>query len=109
MQFGAEVRQVITAFTTTSGWAAAPRWCHLYQYFVRDRRQIIELAAKHRLPAMYEWREQAVDGGLMSYSTSLYGLQQRVASYVDRIRKGAKPEDLPIERTTKFGVVINLA
>ncbi len=79
-----------------------------HQYFVRDRRQIIELAAKHRLPAMYEWREQVADGGLMTYSTSLYGAHQRVAAYVDRILKGAKPGDLPIERPMKFEFVINL-
>ncbi len=76
--------------------------------FLNDRKQIIELAAKHRLPAIYEWREQVVDGGLMSYSTSLYGMNQRVASYVDRILKGAKPGDLPIERPTRFELVINL-
>ena len=76
--------------------------------FLNDRKQIIELAAKHRLPAIYEWREQVVDGGLMTYSTSLYGMNQRLASYVDRILKGAKPGDLPIERPTRFELVINL-
>ena len=81
--------------------AASPR-------FETDRKQIIELAAKHRLPAIYEWREQVVDGGLMTYSTSLYGMNQRLASYVDRILKGAKPGDLPIERPTRFELVINL-
>ena len=81
--------------------AAAPR-------FLTDRKQIIELAAKHRLPAIYEWREHVADGGLMTYSTSLYGLNQRLASYVDRILKGAKPGDLPIERPTRFELVINL-
>jgi len=79
-----------------------------HTYFVRDRKQIIELAAKHRLPAIYEWREQVADGGLMTYSTSLYGINQRLASYVDRILKGAKPGDLPIERPTRFELVINL-
>ncbi len=76
--------------------------------FVTDRKQIIELAAKHRLPAIYEWREHVVDGGLMTYSTSNYGTYQRLASYVDRILKGAKPGDLPIERPTRFELVINL-
>lgn len=79
-----------------------------HQYFVADRAEIIELAAKHRLPAMYEWREQVADGGLMTYSTSLYGMYQRVGSYVDRILKGAKPAEMPVERPTTFDLVINL-
>jgi len=79
-----------------------------HQYFVRDRAQIIELAARQALPAMYEWREQVADGGLMTYSTSLQQTNQRVASYVDRILKGARPGDLPLERPNKFQLVINL-
>ena len=79
-----------------------------HQYFVRDRATIIERAARHRLPAMYEWREQVADGGLMTYSTSLYGIHQRVAAYVDRILKGANPGEMPVERPTKFELVINL-
>ena len=79
-----------------------------HQYFVTDRKEIIELAARHRLPAMYEWREQVTDGGLMTYSTSLVGLHRRVASYVDRILKGVKPSDLPVERPTRFELVINV-
>lgn len=79
-----------------------------HQYFVRDRATIIALAAKHRLPAMYEWREQVVDGGLMTYSTDLYGLYQRTASYIDRILKGAAPAEMPVERPTKFDLVINM-
>ena len=78
------------------------------QFFLSDRRTIIELAARHKLPAMYEWREQVADGGLMTYSTSLTGLYRRVASQVDRILKGAAPGDLPIERPAKFDLVINL-
>jgi putative ABC transport system substrate-binding protein len=74
----------------------------------RDRDQIIPLAAKRRLPAIYEWREQAEAGGLMSYGSSLVELSQRVAVSVDRILKGAKPADLPIEQPTKFELVINL-
>jgi putative tryptophan/tyrosine transport system substrate-binding protein len=79
-----------------------------HQYFVRDRAPIIELAARYRLPAMYEWREQVADGGLMSYSTSLYGVHQRVAAYVDRIVKGARPAEMPVDRPTRFDLVINL-
>jgi putative ABC transport system substrate-binding protein len=79
-----------------------------HQYFVRDRGQIIELAATHRLPAIYEWREQVVDGGLMTYSTDLLGQYRRIASYIDQIRKGARPGDLPIDRPHRFELVINL-
>lgn len=77
-------------------------------YFVRDRRRIIELAARHRLPAMYEWSEQVEDGGLMSYGSSLSGTTRRVAVYVDRLFKGARPGDLPIEQPAEFQLVINL-
>ncbi len=79
-----------------------------HTFFVRDRAQIIQLAAKHRLPAIYEWREQVADGGLMTYSTSLAAIQQRVAAYVERILKGANPGDMAVERPTKFELVINL-
>jgi len=78
-----------------------------HQYFVRDRQQIIDLAARHRLPAMYEWREIVADGGLMAYSTRLIELYQRVAWYVDRILKGAKPAEMPVEQPTRFTWVIN--
>ena len=76
--------------------------------FMQDRKQIIELAAKHRLPATYEWPEQVEDGGLMAYGTSFSVTTQRAAAYIDRIMKGAKPADLPIEQPTKFELVINL-
>jgi putative ABC transport system substrate-binding protein len=79
-----------------------------HQYFFRDRRRVVDLAATHRLPAMYEWDEQVAAGGLMAYSTSRRGLYQRLAAYMDRIHRGAKPGELPIERPTKFELVINL-
>lgn len=79
-----------------------------HNFFMRDRRAIIDLAAQNRLPAIYEWREQVVDGGLMAYSTSLAGQYRRIASYVDRILKGAKPGELPVDRPYRFELVINL-
>ncbi len=72
------------------------------------RDKIIQLAAKHSLPTIYEWPEQAEVGGMMAYGSSLAGLSGRVAWYVERIFKGAKPTDLPVEQPTKFELVINL-
>jgi len=78
-----------------------------HTYFVRDRRPIIELAAKYKLPAMFEWREQVVDGGFMSYSTNLYGLYRRIAAHLDRIFNGASVGDIPVEQPTRFELVVN--
>jgi putative ABC transport system substrate-binding protein len=74
--------------------------------FHRDR--IIEAAAKNRLPAMYELQEFVEAGGLMSYGPSILDNFRRAATYVDKILKGAKPGDLPVEQPTKFELVINL-
>jgi putative ABC transport system substrate-binding protein len=72
------------------------------------RAQLIDLAAQSRLPTMY-WERPFVDaGGLMSYAASNHDLYQRVATYVDKILKGTKPADLPVEQPTKFELVINL-
>ena len=69
---------------------------------------IIELAARHRLPAVYAYRSFVAEGGLMSYGPDVYDIFRRTASYVDRILKGAKPADLPVEAPVKFEFVINL-
>ena len=73
-----------------------------------EHRRIVELAAKNRLPAMYQAREFVDAGGLMSYGANLAYLNRRAASYVDKILKGTKPADLPVEQPTKFEFVINL-
>ena len=72
------------------------------------RTQVVELAVKRRFPAVYDRREFVEDGGLMSYGVSVVDLDRRVATYVDKILKGAKPADLPVEQPTKFEFVINL-
>jgi putative ABC transport system substrate-binding protein len=76
--------------------------------FFAQRRQIIELAVKHRLPAIYFERGFVDDGGLMSYGTDYEDLYRRAAVYVDKILKGARPADLPVQQATKFEFVINL-
>src|SRR5262249_5031438 len=76
--------------------------------FYREHVSIVEAAATHRIPAMYEWGEIARDGGLIAYGPVIAELNRRVAIYVDRILKGAKPGDLPVEQPSKFELVINL-
>ena len=76
--------------------------------FLSERRRLVALAAKHRLPAVYPWREVVDAGGLMSYGPDFADLFRRAATYVDKILKGAKPADLPVEQPTKFELVINL-
>jgi putative ABC transport system substrate-binding protein len=76
--------------------------------FFNERRRLVELTAKNRLPAVYPLREYVDAGGLMAYGPNLADLFRRAATYVDRILKGAKPADLPVEQPTKFELVINL-
>ena len=76
--------------------------------FLSERRLIVELATKNRLPTMFSLTEFAEAGGLMSYGPNMPELYRRSATYVDKILKGAKPGDLPVERPRKFELVINL-
>jgi putative ABC transport system substrate-binding protein len=73
-----------------------------------NRKQIVEFAAQNRLPAVYEFREPVVDGGPMSCGPNSRDLFERAAYFIDRILKGAKPGDLPMEQPTKFELVVNL-
>jgi putative ABC transport system substrate-binding protein len=76
--------------------------------FNTERRRLVDLAAKTRLPAVYPWREAVDAGGLIAYGPDPADLFRRAATYVDKILKGAKPTDLPVEQATKFELVINL-
>lgn len=76
--------------------------------FAVNRKRILELCAKNRLPGMYQDRRFVEDGGLMSYATNRSEWRRRISLYVDRILKGAKPADLPVEQPSKFELIINL-
>lgn len=73
-----------------------------------NREQLVALAASHRLPAVYPFRYFAIAGGLLTYGFDNIELYKRAASYVDRILRGAKPDDLPIQQPTRFELVVNL-
>jgi ABC-type uncharacterized transport system substrate-binding protein len=76
--------------------------------FNSRRPQVVKLAVKGRLPAIYNHSQYVVDGGLMTYGASITDLDRRAATYVDKILKGAKPADLPVEQPQKFEFIINL-
>jgi putative ABC transport system substrate-binding protein len=76
--------------------------------FFQERRRLVDLAAKYRLPAMYNAKEFVEVGGLIAYGASVPELNRRTAIYADKILKGAKPSDLPVEQPTKFELAINL-
>ena len=92
----AKQKQVNAIMTT-----ATPR-------FLAERRRIVELAGKYRFPAIYPQKEYVDEGGLMSYGTDSADLYRHAAVYVDKILKGTKPADLPVQQATKFEFVINL-
>ena len=104
----AEVAELENAFKKARSERAGAIQVLPSPYFNAQRARLAELAARYRLPAVYEFRNYVEDGGLMSYGPSIDEMFHRTASYVDRILKGAQPGDLPIERPTKFELVINL-
>ena len=76
--------------------------------FFAERKRIVELVGKYRFPAIYFQKEFVDEGGLMSYGLDYFDLYRRAAVYVDKILKGAKPADLPVQMPTKFEFMINL-
>ena len=96
------------AFQAATKWRARGFTVAGDPVFTANRKQILDFAANNRLPGIYPWREYVEDGGPMSYSTRLSDLYHRAAVYVDKILKGAKPGDLPVEQPRKFELVINL-
>ena len=77
-------------------------------FLISRQKNIVDFALKQRLPAIYATKEHAKVGGLMTYGPNINGQFRRAAAYVDRILKGAKPSDLPVEQPTQFELVINL-
>ena len=76
--------------------------------FFVDRQRLVAVALDHRLPSMFAFRQWVDEGGLMSYGASLTDMGRLAADYVDRIAKGAKPADLPVQQPTKFELIVNL-
>ena len=101
-------QEIDTAFATMTRERAGSLVIFPDAFFGTQRRQIAELAAKTRLPAIHGGPGYAEIGGLMGYSPNPLELERRVATYVDKILKGAKPGDLPVEQPTRFELVINL-
>jgi putative tryptophan/tyrosine transport system substrate-binding protein len=101
----AEIESAIESFSRepNGGIAVQPN-----PFTVAERERIITLAARQHLPAVYPYRFFAEDGGLIAYGVDVTDLYQRAATYVDRILKGERPGELPIQQPTKFELVINL-
>jgi putative tryptophan/tyrosine transport system substrate-binding protein len=96
------------AFSTLGGQRAGALLVCGSPFFNTRREQLVVLAARHAVPAMFEWRDFAAAGGLMSYGTSLADAYRQVGVYAGQILRGAKPGDLPVVQSTKFELAINL-
>jgi putative tryptophan/tyrosine transport system substrate-binding protein len=103
-----EAKGLESAFQTAKQMRVDAIMTTVTRQFFAERKQIVELAAKYRLPAIYFQKEFVDEGGLMSYGADYVDLYRRAAVYVDKILKGAKPADLPVQQATKFEFIINL-
>jgi len=101
-------KDIETAFRAASKGRADAVLLLASSVFTSQRTQLADLAVKYRLPATYNRPEYVEDGGLMTYGPSINDLFRRAATYVDKILKGTKPADLPVEQPTKFEFIINL-
>jgi putative ABC transport system substrate-binding protein len=97
-----------TAFVGIESWQADALLTLVDPFTREHRKRIVDFAAQHRLPAIYEAREFVEAGGLVSYGPSLLATQRRAAEYIDKIFKGAKPADLPVEQPAKFELLIDM-
>ena len=104
----ADAKSLENAFQTAKQKQVGAIMTQSARSFFAERKRIVELAGKYRLPAIYFAKEFVDDGGLMSYGADYADLFRRAAVYVDKILKGAKPADLPVQQATKFDFVINL-
>jgi len=102
------LRGLESAFKTAKQKQAGAIMTMTTRQFFAQRKRIVELAGKHRMPAIYFQKEFVDEGGLMSYGVDYTDLYRRAAGYVDKILKGAKPADLPVQQATKFEFMINL-
>jgi putative ABC transport system substrate-binding protein len=102
------VSEIDAAFSSLAQLQAGALVIGADAFFTNRREQLVALATRHAVPAIYQWREFAATGGLISYGTSLTGVYRQVGIYAGKILKGAKPVDLPVEQPTRFELVVNL-
>src|SRR5262249_49399027 len=101
-------REIDTAFATMAQQSGGALDVNVDPFFTARRNQIVALAARHAIPAIYPVRDFAVAGGLMSYGTDFADSYRQTGIYTGRVVRGEKPADLPVQRSTKFEFVINL-